>query len=492
MTLLVGVNPFACQKNGRSALSQRWPNADLLEFFREVSDLRLQVLKSAHEACQVEKSASERAFEFVCQHILTCARESNGQSSHNGSLRLSLCLLRERFQRNWLQAVASTLSMMMHHVVDPENPISFLNHRRCNEPISSYPNSPSVSRFLANLVVSSLLRSARFRQQAPGTLNPYPSFKIVDPSMESGQLLLEVCLAWIRKLMTSTDHHNHEARVSLIHEKLQPLCSNIIGIDQCPFARKAVQTIFSLLSWELKLKKEALPRLITDNSLKVLGAGELEDVDAIINNPPWGEKLSLRDKELIRSRCYASVGQLDSYIAFVEIALRALRDGGIFAFVIPSQFLAMRNARQLRALVAERTDVHEIILLPRAAFASATVRGLVIAGRKAARRARPRCQLTSYSMIYDLKERSKPTKCKIDGRDIERLGSESWWSLFCRGEKDFRGPTISLDAAARVAQGVDLSRLRSAAREAGRRESRASKAGILRGRDAILLSQFSM
>src|SRR5205807_2668250 len=108
--------------------------------------------------------------------------------------------LKAHYGRDWLQSVASLLGMLMHFSADRRGTNRLVNHRRPRRTFSTYPTSPAVARFLGDAVISHLLK-----QPIPTICHSYSyavryadravSFRVLDPSMESGQLLLEVALA---------------------------------------------------------------------------------------------------------------------------------------------------------------------------------------------------------------------------------------------------------------------------------------------------------
>jgi hypothetical protein len=277
--------------------------------------------------------------------------------------------------------------------------------------------------------------------------------------MESAQLLLEVSLAlyrWIDKATLGNIDVKRHAVNCLLPNIIR---NQLFGIDRSPLAKQATQTVFQLFCIERGLPEDVIPKIRIGNSLELVGSGEFQGIDAIVNNPPWGEMLSTADNVLIKSRCTTSTSQLDTYIAFAELGMRALNDEGIYAFILPSQALATHNARLLRSFLIERTDVQEMVLLPRAAFATATVRGLVVVGRIKKGRTRRRCMITSYSMVYDLNQKAMPRQVTVDASAIDNMGSKSWWSVFRSEEKTRLKEAVSLERVGAVVQGAELYRL---------------------------------
>ena len=72
--------------------------------------------------------------------------------------------------------------------------------------------------------------------------------------------------------------------------------------------------------------------------LKKMGA-----ISAIIANPPWSSEKIYDREELERAGFALTSGQYDSYVLFIELAYRIIKDGGYFSFIIPDSLFDAQN-----------------------------------------------------------------------------------------------------------------------------------------------------
>ena len=91
--------------------------------------------------------------------------------------------------------------------------------------------------------------------------------------------------------------------------------------------------------------------------LKKMGA-----ISAIIANPPWSSEKIYDREELERAGFALTSGQYDSYVLFIELAYRIIKDGGYFSFIIPDSLFDAQNEK-LRRFLVENTEIKVIARL---------------------------------------------------------------------------------------------------------------------------------
>jgi hypothetical protein len=192
-------------------------------------------------------------------------------------------------------------------------------------------------------------------------------------------------------------------------EKKRILLDNIFGVDIDPQAVEA--TKFSLLGLMLEgdLHENGVPDLGSNikcgNSLigpdfdgpechrmiafdwsrafpHVLKAGGF---DAVIGNPPWGQKAVDPDpavKQYLWTRFPSSRGIHDVFRPFVELGISLLREDGMFGFVLPDIVL-LKNYPETRRYLLEQLALTRIDWWGRA-FHSAVIDAVTILGTKKA------------------------------------------------------------------------------------------------------------
>ena len=91
--------------------------------------------------------------------------------------------------------------------------------------------------------------------------------------------------------------------------------------------------------------------------------GSLNRYDAVLVNPPFVRTELQSDvvREAVRQHAnFGARGKLDTYVAFLVFAIRALRPGGFGCFVVPQSLLTSDNLRPVRDWVLEQTWVRVV------------------------------------------------------------------------------------------------------------------------------------
>jgi len=107
----------------------------------------------------------------------------------------------------------------------------------------------------------------------------------------------------------------------------------------------------------------------------------LKSVSVVIANPPWSSE-KIYDSEQLQLSGFEFVhGQYDCYVLFIELCLKALRDGALYAFIIPDSFFSSQN-EQLRRWILTNTELRVVARLGEKLFPSVSRATTVIVGRK--------------------------------------------------------------------------------------------------------------
>ena len=80
-------------------------------------------------------------------------------------------------------------------------------------------------------------------------------------------------------------------------------------------------------------------------------------VDLFLANPPY---LAVKNTDLSFYRFTEGRGQIDSYLLFLELALRVVRPGGWMGLVLPDAVLARANATRERRRLLDETTIHAL------------------------------------------------------------------------------------------------------------------------------------
>ncbi|HKC64110.1 MAG TPA: hypothetical protein VKB86_10750, partial [Pyrinomonadaceae bacterium] len=204
--------PFVYQDRD---LQQRWPDFKLKSFFLEIRDIYQAIVQARIEEVSTPSALIQTSYEIVCRGI----EESLVKESKPGpklwknieterfALRSLALKVKESYGPDWLQGIASLLGMLMHLRCGKQRVPKLMNLRRPGKPFSTYPNSPAVAKLAAEAVMSRL-----FHQRVPAICHRMTdaehyaehslNFRVLDPSMESGQLLLEAAMFCLRRVQT--------------------------------------------------------------------------------------------------------------------------------------------------------------------------------------------------------------------------------------------------------------------------------------------------
>ncbi len=89
---------------------------------------------------------------------------------------------------------------------------------------------------------------------------------------------------------------------------------------------------------------------------------KLNCVDLIIANPPWSSEKIYKRRLLADAGFTLISGQYDSYVLFIELAYKVLRNGGTMAFIIPDSLFDAQN-EALRQFLIKNTQIKVIARL---------------------------------------------------------------------------------------------------------------------------------
>ena len=85
--------------------------------------------------------------------------------------------------------------------------------------------------------------------------------------------------------------------------------------------------------------------------------------DAVVGNPPWGADFTDVALEYLRSNYQRVISRMiDSYIYFIDRAVRCVKPGGAVGFIIPSTLLNQVDAKPTRELLLQRGLTHLVSL----------------------------------------------------------------------------------------------------------------------------------
>jgi len=164
-------------------------------------------------------------------------------------------------------------------------------------------------------------------------------------------------LSLLLKVLEGENNQTLEKQYTFLHQRALPdlgdniKCGNsIIGHD---YEKQQL----------IKLDKEEIIRVNAfdwENEFpQIMEAGGF---DAVIGNPPYGAYLYEQDKEYLTTHYPLQTYQLDSYLIFLERAVRDLLcQNGYYGMIIPNPWLTNILQRSMRKFVVENTRICHIV-----------------------------------------------------------------------------------------------------------------------------------
>lgn len=104
--------------------------------------------------------------------------------------------------------------------------------------------------------------------------------------------------------------------------------------------------------------------------------------DAVVGNPPYGAELSDAAKAYIREQFRSYKYKYDSYIYFIERALKIAKKGGYVSYITPEVWLRLENCAPLRKLIAQNAGFRSLRVYGENVFEQAVVNTVVFVLQK--------------------------------------------------------------------------------------------------------------
>jgi len=95
--------------------------------------------------------------------------------------------------------------------------------------------------------------------------------------------------------------------------------------------------------------------------------------DVVIGNPSYGAELPESAADYLKNNFQTFVWRGESYLVFVEQALRLIKRNGLFGYIIPDTYLNLGFTQSLRTFLLQNSKLREIVSLPSNVFTGTTV-----------------------------------------------------------------------------------------------------------------------
>jgi hypothetical protein len=331
-----------------------------------------------------------------------------------------------------LREMSALGAMLMHLTVERSatGRARVLNERRTRTEYGTYPTSPRIAAAMARYLLLQLSRSKNTEREV----------RIVDPTMEGGPTLLELAFQLHRPLRRFVERSRFKPNIVLV------------GGDQNPSAAPMVSALLG--AWgDTGILSAPQLLLRTADAFDTLCTSE--PIFAITSNPPWGGSTDGATTESV-DPFGPYVGYRDPYIALVSTGLRRLQGGGPFAYVLPFQVLTAPSAAGLRQELLANCVLDHVVLLPRSAFPRATIKSVMLLGRRHRSGMRRRgFEVVSYPITKRLSDPSRPSTITTSQRMLQRLRALPWLAIL-RSDPPLtpRARTCPLGSVAHVTIGI--------------------------------------
>ncbi|MBT3383383.1 MAG: N-6 DNA methylase [Prolixibacteraceae bacterium] len=196
-------------------------------------------------------------------------------------------------------------------------------------------------------------------------LNPEPNSVICDPACGTGGFLIE--------------------SLSHILTKEQQFEGHLIGIEKDDFLANTANAILEIYTQKnFQVKNENSLDITNPNLSALIGT-----IDTIITNPPFGAKIGIKDKEILKhfefGYSWTYIKEKDTYIKtnqilkeqspqilFLELCVKLLKDGGKAGIVLPEGIFGNKSLGYIWDYLRQNVQVLGMIDCPRTLFQPST------------------------------------------------------------------------------------------------------------------------
>ena len=186
------------------------------------------------------------------------------------------------------------------------------------------------------------------------TPRKFREMTVLDPACGSGIFLRTV----IEEQCNLSDRAITKGAISEIFD-------NVTGVDRDGNALEATRLSLALLHLVTTDRLPENLNLIQDDVFEAEGSGRLTgEYDAILTNPPYIKLDNLSEDQRAGIVNYLGKdfsGRADAYLAFMQLCLGKISEGGFCFFVIPQTFLRAKNANFIRRLISEQFDIRCLV-----------------------------------------------------------------------------------------------------------------------------------
>lgn len=180
-------------------------------------------------------------------------------------------------------------------------------------------------------------------------------------------------------------------KIQSAQNEIKQMGSNLFGLDK--ETKKQIAEKQKKLDEMLRQKEEIEKSEIYKDAFEwrfefpeVLDEkGDFSGFDCIIGNPPYvfaRENFSKDSKTYFIEKYETNQYQVNTYILFIEKALKILSKNGIYSLIVPNAWLMVSSCKKLREFLLKNSNISEIINLLGQSFEGVNVETIIFNGHK--------------------------------------------------------------------------------------------------------------
>ena len=140
--------------------------------------------------------------------------------------------------------------------------------------------------------------------------------------------------------------------------------------------------------------------------------------DAVIGNPPWGSLFLQNEKKYLSERYNTFLGNFDSYLFFIEKAIKLCKNNRNLSFITPDTWIKVPQSKKLREYVVKETEINCITVLPDKIFKGVSANCIIFNLIKSILFQEKKCTINISSFDADLETLLSDKFCKSYELDV--------------------------------------------------------------------------
>ncbi len=178
-----------------------------------------------------------------------------------------------------------------------------------------------------------------------------PGMRILDPACGSGQFLVTMYSLLMERIQTG---------FNTSEEKAAHIIENMIhGNDIDPVAAKIARyNLHSVSGVEKKKINITVNNFIIEREMDLFN--NRDQYDLITGNPPWGGRLTGKNKLYVKDHYLSSESGINTFTLFIERSFDFLTDNGMISYLVPEAYLNIKAHMSSRRFMLKMAAIRDI------------------------------------------------------------------------------------------------------------------------------------